>query len=173
MDLHPGPACNEDLLDLSETYQQKLVDFKKDLNSNKEASEASMNSMREAFCDWSHMTIKTKVMEGLKTAISRKFEAAMGGTDEPVAINCDEAILVDQLCWLKITSYFGLLGPEIMFFSHKDPMIDEYMPDLEPIKVSIHMFDERLKRIKVFSNDSMQMLISRKLTVKQLMNFMS
>ena len=52
-------------------------------------------------------------------------------------------------------------------------MIDEYMPDLEPIKATIHMFDERLKRMKVFSNDSMQMLLSRKLTVRQLMNFMS
>jgi len=53
-----------------------------------------------------------------------------------------------------------------MFFGNKDPMVGEYMPDLEPIKATIHMFDERLKRMKVFSNDSMQMLLSRRLTVK-------
>ena len=60
-----------------------------------------------------------------------------------------------------------------MFFCHKDPIINQSMPDLEPILATIHMFDERLKRMKVFTNDSIKMPISRKLTVKSLMNFMS
>jgi len=51
--------------------------------------------MREMFCDWSHMTMKKEVMEGLKSAISRKFEAAMGETEEPVAFDCKDAVLMD------------------------------------------------------------------------------
>ena len=71
-------------------------EVKKEMDAHKEASETSINAMREMFCDWSHMSMKKQVMEGLKSAISRKFEAAMGGTDEPVAINCKEAVLMDQ-----------------------------------------------------------------------------
>ena len=96
VDLRPGPVCNEDLLDLSDDYKQKLIDVKKEMDAHKEASETSINAMREMFCDWSHMSMQKQVMEGLKSAISRKFEAAMGGTDEPVAINCKEAVLMDQ-----------------------------------------------------------------------------
>ena len=60
-----------------------------------------------------------------------------------------------------------------MFFCHMDPMLNDYMPDLEPIKVHVHMFDGQLNKLKVFANETMQMLISRKMTVKALLNFMS
>ncbi len=69
---------------------------------------------------------------------------------ESIAFDGGSAILIDQQCWFKITSYFGLVGPEIMFFCHKDPMLDAFMPDLEPFKATIHMFDNKLQRLNVF-----------------------
>ena len=58
VDLRPGPVCNEDLLDLSDDYSQKLTDVKEQMDLQKEATETSINAMREMFCDWSHISMK-------------------------------------------------------------------------------------------------------------------
>ena len=63
---------------MDDEYTQKLVDIKKEMDAQKEASETSINAMREMFCDWEHMSIKRAVVDGLKDAITQKFQAAMG-----------------------------------------------------------------------------------------------
>lgn len=34
-----------------------------------------------------------------------------------------------------------------MFFCNKDPQLDAYVPDLEPIKLGINIFNENLQEI--------------------------
>ena len=46
--------------------------------------------------------------------------------------------LIDFKCWSKITYYYGVIGPEIMFFCESKSMMSHFqVPDLDPIKVSI------------------------------------
>ena len=55
VDKRPGPVCNENVLDFDDEYTQKFVEIKKEMDAQKEASETSINAMREMFCDWKHM----------------------------------------------------------------------------------------------------------------------
>ena len=45
--------------------------------------------------------------------------------------------LINQACWSKITYNFGQIGPEIMFFCRQDKIRKEFIPDLEPIKITL------------------------------------
>lgn len=56
--------------------------------------------------------------------------------------NDPEIRLISDNCWRKITYTFGQLGPEIMFFCNRDPQLDCYVPDLEPVKIGISLFNE-------------------------------
>lgn len=46
-------------------------------------------------------------------------------------------VLVSEDCWRHITNAYGLIGPEILFFCHEDPITNKFMPDLEPSKLSV------------------------------------
>ena len=45
--MRPGPVCNEDLLELSDEYAQKLVEAKKEVESHEQVQETSINAIRE------------------------------------------------------------------------------------------------------------------------------
>ena len=101
----------------------------------------------------------------------RKFELAMMGVANLEQSQPEAAVLVDLQCWSKITYLFGFTGPEIMFFCLHDPMVNEYLPDLEPIKVHVHLLDEQLQPIAPsFLNGKRQLtvLLSSKITLKAL-----
>jgi len=40
-----------------------------------------------------------------------------------------------------------------MFFCNKDPQLDAYVPDLEPVKVGISLFSENLQMLANSDND--------------------
>ena len=40
-----------------------------------------------------------------------------------------------------------------MFFCNKDPQLDAYVPDLEPVKVGISLFSENLQMLARSDND--------------------
>ena len=67
-----------------------------------------------------------------------------------------EIRLISDNCWRKITYVFGQLGPEIMFFCHKDQHLDAYVPDLEPVKVGITLFNENIQTLPHSDNDQVQ-----------------
>lgn len=113
------------------------------------------------FTDWRQMTLIPAAIEKLKqyTAGSYNEEFAFPYTDvaETNEYETDAEIrLVSDACWRKITYTFGQLGPEIMFFCHKDPHLDCYVPDLEPIKVEISVFNENIQLLPHSDNDQIQ-----------------
>ena len=55
-----------------------------------------------------------------------------------------DMVLVNNLCWLKMTHFFGKIGPEIRFLCIQDPITKSWMPDLEPIKINIRQFDQKV-----------------------------
>lgn len=40
-----------------------------------------------------------------------------------------------------------------MFFCHKDPHMDAYVPNLEPVKVGISLFNENFQTLPHSEND--------------------
>ena len=55
-------------------------------------------------------------------------------------------VLVSNLCWMKMTHYFGKIGPEIRFFCIQDPITKSWMPDLEPLKINVRQFDQKVNQ---------------------------
>ena len=94
------------------------------------------------------MTLKPGAMEVLKNQTCSSyneefnFPAYTDVTDTNDWENDPEIRLISDNCWRKITYTFGQLGPEIMFFCNRDPQLDCYVPDLEPVKIGISLFNE-------------------------------
>ena len=103
-------------------------------------------NIKDLFSDWSHMNLKEDMMTQLQDLWKKKFEDAMyqdtGNDIIDNILNLDDPSEEDQLpiklidykAWCKITYYFGVIGPEILFFCQENGIINQFqMPDLEPI----------------------------------------
>ena len=49
-----------------------------------------------------------------------------------------------------------------MYFCHQDPITNQFFPDLEPLKLRIYAFNQKLEIVKpkYYTRDSVEMLVS-------------
>lgn len=105
------------------------------------------------------MTLKPGAMEALKKQTVGSYNEEFNFPYTDIADTNDwdkddpEIRLISDNCWRNITYTFGQLGPEIMFFCNKDPHLDAYVPDLEPVKVGICLFNENMQQLPHSDND--------------------
>ena len=78
------------------------------------------------------MSLKEEVMKQMQDIYEKKFHEQMyqdtgNGILDADSFDNDDGHapmkLIDQKCWFKITYYYGVIGPEIMFFCEEKCMI--------------------------------------------------
>lgn len=102
-------------------------------------------SLQKQFNDWNQMSLKNEVITELENSLQSAYSGALAGgsdrfdlPDGLISEKQEQKVhLVSQQCWSKITYFFGLHGPEIMFFCQQDPLTKQYMPDLNPVKLGV------------------------------------